>query len=136
MRRGIQSAVKANQSNQNRIDEFLIKTTSVCGRDLTVNAGEVIIEVNFNVWFVERPTMTFGGELDANDFVADTQFPTVSGVVTEWVMKQAERLGGGYFSGCRFAAVTTGKADQRVWVHWRAEGKAMVNPALEMGTSL
>jgi hypothetical protein len=127
---------KAKDSDTDRIDKFLIKPTSVTGRELTLNAGEVLIDITFGLWFVERPCMTFGGELDANDFVEALKFPTVSGVVVEWVMKQSERLGGGYYVGARIAAVTTGRVEQRVWVHWRAEGKAMVNPSLVMDGSL
>lgn len=122
---------KAGASDASRVDAFLIKPTSVTGRELINGVGEVLVDVSFPVWFTERPNVSFGGELDTNDSPTDTQFPTVSVVVVAWQMKKEERLGGGYFIGCNLAVVTGGRKDNRIWVHWRAEGAAMKNPAVD-----
>lgn len=128
---------KANESDAARVDAFLIKPVAVTGRELTVGVGEVLIDIHFPVWFVERPNMTFGGELDENDFVTDRKHPTVSMVVVAWEKKQADRVGGGYYVGAQIACVTTGRVDNRIWLHWRAEGDAMQNPVVDMtGTYL
>lgn len=113
-----------------RIEEFLTKNTSVFGRVLVKGAGEVVVTVDFPIWFIERPNFSFGGELAEGDFIKEKSFPTVSGVIEEWVMKKEQRLGGGYFTGAKIIVVTTGKIDQNVWLHWRFEGKALSNPTI------
>lgn len=133
---GYSGVFKGFQSEQARVEQFLTKPTSATGRELTINAGEVIIPVTFGVWFIERPTMTFGGEMDAGDFVEAQKFPTVSGVVVEWTRSKPDRSNGGYYVGARVCCVTTGRTEQRIWLHWRAEGKALANPAVSLGGEL
>lgn len=131
---------KALQSDREQIEAFRVKPTSVSGRELVkqeTRAGEALIDISFPVWFTEIPCMTFGGELAAGDFVQDRRYPTISVIVVEWTKKQADRIGGGYYVGARVAVVTTGKTGQQIWAHWRAEGKAMRTPLVDMnGTSL
>jgi len=133
---GPSGVFKQFQSEEMRVNEFLTKPTSVTGRELTMNAGEVIIPITFGVWFIERPNVTFGGELDDGDFVEAGAFPTVSGVIVRWTRQKPERNNGGYFVGAEVCCVTTGRDEQRIWLHWRAEGKAMANPAVSLGGDL
>lgn len=118
-----------------RVDEAVIKKTRVSGFEKVVGTGETSTEVAFPVWFTERPSMSFGAELDENDFAEDTKFPTVSVVVLSWNKNLTERIGGGYWVGATLAIVTNGRAypTQRFVVHWQAEGRAIRNPALESG---
>lgn len=122
------------RADLNRLESNTIRPTRVTGFQLTHGVGEAIIDVTFPVWFIHRPSMSFGGELEEGDFVEDNSFPTVSVVVTSWAKAQEERAGG-WFTGASLAVVTTGKAGQRIWVHWQAEGKAIANPS-SAGVSL
>lgn len=128
--RGIGGGAEQRRQDLARIENFTIKNTAVSGRVLIVGAGEVIVVVNFPIWFTERPVFTFGGELDEGEFVQATIMPTVSAVVQDWIKKKPERNNGGYYVGANVICVTTGKLDQKVWLHWRAEGKGMSNPSV------
>ena len=125
---GYHRPFEQRRGDLNRMEGFLVKPTRVTGFELTIGAGEVSIDVKFPVWFVEKPSMSFGGELEEGEFIQDRKFPTVSVVVVRWEKAQAER-GGGWFVGANLAVVTTGKKDHRMWVHWQAEGKAIANPS-------
>lgn len=125
---GILRPFETRRADLARVEAALIKPTRVTGFELTHGAGEATIEVKFPVWFVQKPSMSFGGELDEGEFVEEGKFPTVSVVVVSWVMAQKER-DGGWFVGAALAVVTTGKDDQRMWVHWQAEAKAIANPS-------
>jgi hypothetical protein len=131
-------ALERRRAELSRIDDFTIKTTRVHGFVLTEGAGEAAHEITFPVTFTERPSMSFGAELADNEFVEDLSFPTVSVVVISWTKTMIDRVGGGldapgWFAGANLAIVTSGKSDQRVWVHWQAEGKALRDPVNQVG---
>lgn len=132
------SALERRRADLGRVDDFVIKTTRVTGFVLTEGAGEAAHDVEFPVTFTERPSMSFGGELADNQFVEDLAFPTVSVVVISWIKSMTGRVGGGldapgWFVGASLAIVTSGKTDQRMWVHWQAEGKALRDPVNQLG---
>lgn len=128
--RGAQGATEQRRQDLNRIGDFLIVPTVIPGRILVVGSGEIVVPVHFPCWFIDRPNFTFGGELEEGQFIEAGIFPTVSAVIESWEMKKQDRVGGGYYVGARIACVTTGKSDQRMWLHWRCEGKAMSNPSI------
>jgi hypothetical protein len=115
------------------VDDQSIRPTRVTGFELTVGAGEATVNVDFPVWFVEKPSMSFGGEFEKNEYLVERRFPTVSVVVVEWKIALPDRPGGGWYVGAILATVTTGRREQRVWVHWQAEGKAIRNPSVHTG---
>lgn len=136
-----------------RIDDVVIKTTSVCGFELVsvpaaapdataAAVGETTVDVSFPVTFTERPAMTFGGELDVNEFVEANHFPTISGVVVVWRKAHEDRVGGGlqapgWYVGATVAVVASGRSGGfKVWLHWRAEGKAMRDPGRSAPTNM
>lgn len=132
-------ATERRRADLARADDVSIKPTTVGGFELTIDGGtgysEVAIEVAFPVLFTERPAMAFGGELDENEYANDGFFPTVSVVVLVWKKSHLDRVGGGlnapgWFSGATLAVVTTGRAGQRMWIHWQATGKAIRDPGL------
>ncbi len=130
--------IERRRADLGRIDDFTIKTTRVSGFILTEGAGEGLHDLTFPVTFTERPSMSFGAELETNQFVEDLAFPTVSVVVVSWVKAMTDRVGGGvnapgWFTGAMLAIVTTGKNEQRMWIHWQAEGKALRDPVNELG---
>jgi hypothetical protein len=127
------SPMERRREELTRMADFAVKPTRIAGFDKTVGPGEVMFEVNFPVWFVERPAMSFSGELPENVAPVERKFPTVSVVVAKWKMVQAERPDGGFYGGAFLVVVTTGHAELEVLVHWQAEGKAMRNPAAGSG---
>jgi hypothetical protein len=97
---------------------------------LTVDkAGEVSVDVNFPVRFIERPSLSFGGELDGNHFPEAGNYPTVSVVVARWTKDLIDTTRDeGFYSGATLMVVTTGKSDQKMIVHWQMSGRAFKNP--------
>lgn len=135
-----QFSLERRRAELGRIDDFVIKPTRVTGFVLTDGAGEVTHDITFPVTFTERPSMSFGAELDTDQFVQDRAFPTVSVVVIRWIKTMTDRIGGGegqggagWFAGATLAIVTSGKKTQRLWVHWQAEGKALRDPVHHSG---
>lgn len=127
------SAIERRREELTRMADFSIRPTRIAGFDKVVDPGEVLFEVNFPVWFVERPAMSFSGELPEGVAPVDGKFPTVSVVVARWKKSLPDRPDGGFYSGAFLAVVTTGHAGLEMLVHWQAEGKAMRNPAASMG---
>lgn len=125
---GFFGAFERRRGDVNRAESATIKPVRVAGFELTEGRGELTIDVEFPVWFTERPAMSFGGELDENDFVETGSYPSVSVVVIAFTRAQTERVGGGWYTGASLALVVGGKQAQRIWVHWQAEGKALKNP--------
>lgn len=113
----------------NRINDQLIKPTRVSGFyeimfQGTATTQEIAVDVTFPVWFVDRPGMSFGAEL-LRDVIEAGNYPTISVVVITWTKVHDLRPGGGYFTGCRFAIVASGRVGEEMMVHWQADGKAM-----------
>jgi hypothetical protein len=94
--------------------------------------GEIAKEVVFPVKFVEKPLLSFGGELSENSSPTDGSFPTVSVVVGGWNLEipgveNQETPDRKYFVGANLLVVTTG-VDESMWIHWHMTGVAITNP--------
>ncbi len=50
-----------------------IKPTRVSGFQIVVGEGETAVRVDFPVWYVEKPSMSFGGELAENVVCGEPQ---------------------------------------------------------------
>lgn len=122
-RRGEVERQRSVQGGSHRISGFV----EVAG------AGEVLADVNFPVWFIERPSMSFGGELGPNEPLEVENYPTVSVMVKSWAKRQ--KAGADYFTGATLIVVTSGPEKQRVIAHWQMEGRALVNPLLSTGST-
>jgi len=123
------SILRQTRDDAHRINSMTVKVTEVSGRVLVSGTGELNVDVNFPVWFCERPIFTFGGELDENHSPLATLFPTISAVVINWEKKkEVEGVVDGYYIGASVAVVTTGRSGQALWLHWTVKGKALTNP--------
>lgn len=120
--------LQRRNADQAQIQDQSVKMTRVTGRLLIKDPGEVLAEVGFPVYFAERPSLSFGAEMDDNFVAVDGSFPTVSVVVTKWVREERQDDAIGRFVGAELAVVTTGIAGQQMWVHWNVQGKALRNP--------
>jgi hypothetical protein len=127
---GLREANESLRSEHDRQASVYGMVRAVSGFILCNGAGELQIEVNFPVRFVEKPAMTFGGELDVNQPVEAGNFPTISVVVTRWILEELDELRT-YFVGASLAVVSTGVANQRMWGHWTATGAALLGSKSE-----
>lgn len=114
------------RTNIERINSMQVQLTAVSGFVQVNGAGEVLQDVNFPVWFTEKPTFTFGGELMPGSPPVSGKYPTVSVVVVNWTMEQ--RGYGNYYVGAKLAIVTTGDSLHQMIIHWNMEAKAIRNP--------
>jgi hypothetical protein len=118
-------------------EEFTVKQQTVNGQFIQSGVGESSNTIWFPLRFIEKPYFSFGGELTPDSSAVTTMFPTISVVVLEWEIEEDETITNSYkraYVGAILGVVTTGVAE-RMNVHWRFEGKGMVNPYGE-GTAL
>jgi hypothetical protein len=124
----------------NRVETFTVKNQIINGEFIQAGVGESSNLILFPVRFIEKPHFSFGGELTVDSSPTDTFFPTISVVVLSWEIEQPEMITDQnalkrYYVGATLGVVTSGVAE-KMNVHWRFEGKGIVNPALsEAGTS-
>jgi hypothetical protein len=121
----------ATTTERERINSFLPTDTAVEGTFLVDGSGEALKIVNFPIRFIGRPIFTTGGELHLDTNPVPGQFPTISCVINRWSTEQHAGFSKMYFIGAELLVVTTGPSNQRLWVHWRASGRGIVNPAVE-----
>ena len=119
-------------SDRARLEDSVARTQVVSGQFLLNGVGEIAKEVVFPVKFVEKPLLSFGGELSENSSPTDGSFPTVSVVVGGWNLEipgveNQETPDRKYFVGANLLVVTTG-VDESMWIHWHMTGVAITNP--------
>jgi hypothetical protein len=122
----MRSPIESRRADLERVDAMTIKDHVISGLIEVNGAGEVAIDVNFPVWFTEKPSTYFGGELGDGHSPTTTDFPTISVMVLRWA-KETRGLGD-YWTGATLGIVTTGEAEHQVIAHWHMEGKALRNP--------
>lgn len=132
---------KLQRKEQNRVNDAdrvasgLASPISIEGTFLVDGSGEASADIVFPVKFIERPNISFGGELHLDTNPVAGQFPTISVVVNRWITDPPAALTYTvatlklYFVGAQLLVVTTGPTSQRMWVHWTAKGRAIINPA-------
>lgn len=126
--------VESRSDKIKRIDSMTVKVQKVSGRVLINGSGEVSVFVPFAVNFIERPVFNYGGELDENERATAGRYPTISAVVVNWSkVKEIEGATEGYYIGSDVAVYTTGQTEQRIWLHYSFEGKAIRNPVVDPG---
>ncbi len=131
--KSIQTPIEAQRSRLERAKSVQAGVQRAIGFVEVTGAGESLVEVQFSVWFTERPWLSFGGELIENAVLKDKNFPTVSVVIKNWVTKTKNNAT--YYYGATLILVTGGTSDQKLVVHWQVEGMALVNPLLSSGAT-
>lgn len=125
----VQRAMHNRNTNVTRINDGLATVTSVDGVFLTDGAGEAVQTVNFPVRFIERPNFVFGGEHHLDTAGVGGELPMMSCVINSWItdppILTTAQL---HFIGANLLVVTSGPPTQRIWIHWRATGRALTNP--------
>lgn len=129
LRGGLQAFQAQHAADVTRQRQLEGREHRILGEVSVTGAGEVVFPVSFPVWFWERPSVSFGAELATNEKLVAGKYPTVSVVVQKW--RTVRRDLHDFYTGADLLIVTTGHDDrQRSIVHWQAEGRALVNPAI------
>lgn len=126
--------LEERRGTANRLDAITGKLHSVQGFIEIIGSGEALLDVNFPVWFMDKPTFTFGGEMAPDQVLTTGQYPMLSVLVHRWRMKDYPN-GVSYYAGATLIIVTTGTDDQKLLGHWQAQGKALRNPTGETVTA-
>lgn len=92
-------------------------------------AGEATQVIDFGFRFIEKPILSCAYDLDETGVTALTvnQFPTLSMGVQKFRYEQVKQ-GVYHYLGATMIIVTTGHAGMLMNIHFRFEGKALVNP--------
>lgn len=102
----------------------------VSGEIQMPDVGETSISVNFPVFFVDKPSFSWGAELYPGSPVEITNLPTASCVVLLWHTRVRDD-GTSIYVGAQFALVATGPASQVTIFQWHVEGVALRGPVDE-----
>lgn len=131
LNRVLQLLAAGSRKTLDTVISNLATTHSVDGKFLINGAGEASQFVKFPVSFIERPNFVTGGELNPGSVATSGSYPTISCVISSWEIQQLGNAGFAkeYFTGAYILVVTTGVSTQKMWVHWRATGRALSNPA-------
>lgn len=100
----------------------------VCGTIQLDGAGEIVVAVNFPVTFIEKPSISDGGEMGPSSALQNGSFPTVNGIVKDWKWTVRADTGVRFYAGASFAIKVTGQPEQSVFYHYQMEGRALRNP--------
>lgn len=98
-----------------------------------VGIGEALAEVKFPVFFLERPTFTYGAELAEGSVLIPTEYPTLSALAYDWDIADPDKELFGqsmrrWYRGVSLAIVTTGPVGTDMYVHYQFTGRAITNP--------
>lgn len=133
----LRSVVKARQNTIDRADrlnDVAGRVFAATGEIGVIGPGEVVQDVLFPVRFIERPIVTFGAALEEGQSPVANAFPEWDAVVVGWTTDgPKERL---LFRGARIAIYTAGPDSQVLYIGYRMEGKALVNPITRSGGAL
>jgi hypothetical protein len=96
----------------------------ICGF-LTVNgAGSTLQPVKFPLRFTEMPSMSFGWSLMEGQQLQTGAYPIVSVGVGRWTLED-HPMAIRYYAGAELAISASGRSDQRLIIHWQAEGQTV-----------
>lgn len=115
---------ETRRSEVEKIQESFVRVNKVSGRIKLIGIGQLVVPIDWPVWFIEWPNFCPGYELDEASPLDTSNFPTWSVTVSAWEKQTAGELGE-YWIGANLAIVINGNPDQIGWVHWAMEGKAM-----------
>ena len=129
----IQRKIRERRIEEARFEDLKPTEHVIQGKFLIQGAGEANIPVNFPVYYLSAPHLTFGGELPDDSPPVPGLFPTISVVVLRWELDQRGREENEsesriYYRGANLGVVTTGPEGLSLIVHWQVSGLAISNP--------
>ena len=124
----MQRRVQSRKSQEAAVEDQIGRVHVVMGEFMTSGVGESVITVNFPVHYIEKPLITCGAELAPGIGLTDGSFPTHSVTVVMW---RYDDIGANtvLYVGAMLAVRTTGAEGTNLIMSWKAEGRAITNPA-------
>lgn len=125
--RTFQRASEQRRADIAQTDRASIKQTTVFGIVRVKGSGEVLVDFDFPIEFVEKPFFTFGADLASNHAPVAGSFPVHSATVSKWkLLEKSEQRR--YYVGCTLAIVALGADRQKVNINCVFQGKAFRSP--------
>ncbi len=127
----LQKQQRQHLSNVQRVDQTTPDVYVVGGRYLIDGMGESIQSVNFPIKFIEIPLFSYGFELAPGHALESGSFPSGTSIITKWSTVSDEIAGyqaQELYEGATIGVSLVGSSGQKIWVHWRMEGVAIVSP--------
>lgn len=122
---------RRQQANVNDGRAMQSKVFSVYGSVHLDSPGEVIVDVDFPVKFIERPISLFGAQYDGNSKPILGAFPTINAMVVQWKMSELSNQRK-YYIGATIGIKASGLNNQQYFLDYLFQGMAMVNPVSSM----
>lgn len=120
-----------------RIDESGAQYFKIEGIVQVIGTGEAMARLLFPVYFIDKPTVSFGAELDygaptvthsTDGTDIDSGFPTWSATVLTWDFR-FKSDGSSLYVGALLGIATRGpNINQNMNVHWTVQGTALRGP--------
>jgi hypothetical protein len=132
---------KSFSQRADRRDELLTGSTAgesiVKGKIKINGGGDAEADINFPVWFIESPHMTFGGEVSGSVDLTLGSFPIISAIVGRWTIKELDStetrtFGRKFYTGCQLLISVDGTTD--VIIHYQFTGTSITNPTGDLTT--
>lgn len=93
-----------------------------------VGFGNATQEIAFPVWFLERPSFVTGWQLDDGQTLDPGNFPQVHVGVAQWVLHTPIPKVSYYVGAVLAVSVTSGRENQKIIIHYQAQGKSLRSP--------
>lgn len=101
--------------------------TRCSGQFMVDSSGEIEAQISFPVKFVDKPLLSYSGELREGDVNITSKMPTIRMIVTGWILEDRPPYQALY-TGAVLGAVIDGPPGTRLLATWHMDGVAFSNP--------
>ena len=121
----IQSVVQKQSMRRSQVADSVADFSMVTGTVKLSGTGQGYTDINFPVTFIEKPTVSFGYELEQG-YQLD-EVATCNGVVSDWNSVEM-KSGNVRIKGCSLGFVVDADTDTVSYLHFTFSGMAFRNP--------
>lgn len=112
------------QAAQQRASNAQARVFRIHGFIAVSGTGMSTQDVNFPVRFLELPALSFSWSLEDGQQLQQANFPRVDVGVARWLYEE-HPMQVRYYAGAQLAITASGRGDQKLIVHWQAEGRTI-----------
>lgn len=121
----IQSVVQKQSMRRSQVADSVADFSMVTGTVKLSGTGQGYTDISFPVTFIEKPTVSFGYELEQG--YQSTYVPTCNTVVNDWMVADL-KSGSFRFNGCSLGFLVFAEDDTVSYLHFTFTGVAFRNP--------
>lgn len=121
----VQSIVQKQTFRRTQVSDSVADFSMVTGTIALSGTGQGYSDINFPITFTEKPTVSFGYELEQG--YQDVYMPTCNAVVNDWVVAES-KSGSFRYNGCSLGFVVVAEVNTISYLHFTFTGMAFRNP--------